>query len=49
MRADLRIARVRTVEQAKAVLTSDQRKRFYESLEARPSGSQNPPADKEKT
>lgn len=49
MRADLRIARVRTVEQAKAVLTADQRKRFFESIEPRPGGSQNPPADKEKT
>ena len=49
MRADLRIARVRTVEQAKAVLTADQRKRFFESIEPRPGGSQNPPANKEKT
>jgi hypothetical protein len=47
MRADLRIARVRAVEQAKSVLTADQRKRFYESLEPRPRGSQNPSAEKE--
>ena len=36
LRADLRIARVRAVEQAKAVLTTEQRKKFYESVEARP-------------
>ena len=43
MRADLRIARVRAVEQAKALLTAEQRKKFYESLEPRPARSgQNP-------
>ena len=30
LRADLRIARVRAVEQAKAVLTAEQRDKFYE-------------------
>ena len=52
LRADLRIARVRAVEQAKAVLTVEQRKKFYESIEARsarpPRSGQNPNAtDKE--
>ena len=43
LRADLRIARVRAVEQAKALLTTEQRKKFYESLEPRPPRSgQNP-------
>ena len=43
LRADLRIARVRAVEQAKALLTAEQRKKFYESLEPRPPRSgQNP-------
>jgi Spy/CpxP family protein refolding chaperone len=36
LRADLRIARVRAVEQAKALLTAEQRKKFYESIESRP-------------
>lgn len=46
LRADLRIARVRAIEQAKAVLTAEQRKKFYEdSGAAHPRrGSQNPPA-----
>ena len=35
LRADLRIARVRSVEQAKNILTAEQRKRFYEMLEPR--------------
>jgi hypothetical protein len=47
LRADLRITRVRAVEQAKAVLTAEQRKKFYDSLEARPR-SQNPSADRDK-
>lgn len=52
LRADLRIARVRAVEQAKAVLTPEQRKKFFEAVEARPARSprsvQNPDAtDKE--
>jgi len=48
MRADLRIARVRAVEQAKALLTAEQRKKFYESLEPRPSRSgQNPSTERE--
>jgi hypothetical protein len=43
LKADLRIARVRAVEQAKALLTAEQRKRFYETLEPRPPrGGQNP-------
>ena len=45
LRADLRIARVRAVEQAKALLTTEQRKKFYESLEPRPPPSgQSPPS-----
>lgn len=48
LRADLRIARVRSVEQSKAVLTPEQRKKFYEHVEARssrpPRSGQNPPA-----
>ena len=36
LRADLRIARVRAIEQAKALLTAEQRKKFYETLEPRP-------------
>ena len=35
LRADLRIARIKVTEQAKAVLTSEQRKRFYETVESR--------------
>lgn len=35
LRADLRIARVRAVEQAKALLTAEQRKKFYESVQSR--------------
>ena len=46
LRADLRIARIRAVEQAKAVLTAEQRKKFQESLEAKaarsPRTGQNP-------
>jgi hypothetical protein len=43
LRADLRIARVRAIEQAKALLTAEQRKKFYETLEPRPPRSgQNP-------
>lgn len=48
LRADLRIARIRVIEQAKAVLTPEQRKKYYETIEARaprpPRASQNPPA-----
>jgi hypothetical protein len=45
LKADLRIARVRAVEQAKALLTAEQRKKFYETLEPRPPrGGQNPGA-----
>jgi Spy/CpxP family protein refolding chaperone len=48
LRADLRIARMRTVEQAKGVLNAEQRKKFYESIEPRPvrapRSGQNPPA-----
>jgi Spy/CpxP family protein refolding chaperone len=46
LRADLRIARVRAIEQAKALLTPEQRKKFYESIESRsprpPRSGQNP-------
>ena len=45
LRADLRI---RTIEQAKAVLTAEQRKKFSDSVESRPPrpprSGQNPPA-----
>jgi Spy/CpxP family protein refolding chaperone len=48
LRADLRIARMRAVEQAKSVLNAEQRKKFYESIEPRPvrapHSGQNPPA-----
>lgn len=48
LRADLRIARLRAIEQAKAVLNAEQRKKFSEAIEARPArpprASQNPPA-----
>lgn len=46
LRADLRIARIRAIEQAKAVLTAEQRKKFSDSIEARgarpPRRGQNP-------
>ncbi len=32
LRADLRIARVRTIEQAKTVLTAEQRKKFFDNV-----------------
>jgi hypothetical protein len=47
LRADLRIARIKAIEQAKALLTPEQRKNFYDSVEAhasRAGGGQNPPA-----
>jgi hypothetical protein len=45
LRVDLRIARVRAVEQAKALLTAEQRKKLYESLEpGAPRTGQNPPS-----
>jgi hypothetical protein len=45
LRADLRIARVRAIEQAKAVLTPEQRNKFDDAGAARlPRGSQNPSA-----
>jgi len=48
LRVDLRIARVRVIEQAKNVLTPEQRKKFYEHVETRsarpPRSGQNPPA-----
>ncbi len=48
LRADLRIARIRAVERAKAVLNAEQRKKFDESIEPRPvrepRKGQNPPA-----
>jgi Spy/CpxP family protein refolding chaperone len=52
LRAELRIARVRAIEQAKAVLTSEQRKKFFEMVDSRagrpPRSGQNPSStDKE--
>jgi hypothetical protein len=48
LRADLRIARVKAIEQAKAVLTAEQRKKYSDSLDSRPPrpprAGQNPPA-----
>jgi Spy/CpxP family protein refolding chaperone len=48
LRADLRIARVKVIEQAKAVLTAEQRKKYLETVDSRaprpPRASQNPPA-----
>ena len=48
LRADLRVARVRTIEQAKTVLTGEQRKKFFDNVETtsnRPSRTgQNPSA-----
>ncbi len=48
LRADLRIARLRAIEQAKAVLSAEQRKKFREAVEERPPRpprpAQNPPA-----
>jgi Spy/CpxP family protein refolding chaperone len=35
LRADLRIARIKVIEQAKAVLTTEQRKKYYDSIESR--------------
>jgi len=46
LRADLRIARIKTLEQAKGVLTAEQRKKFYETAESRAPQAptaQNPP------
>jgi hypothetical protein len=48
LRADLRVARVRTIEQAKTVLTGEQRKKFFDNVATtsnRPSrNGQNPSA-----
>jgi hypothetical protein len=48
LRAELRIARIRVIEQAKAVLTAEQRKKFHDTVEARsgrpPRSGQNPSA-----
>jgi Spy/CpxP family protein refolding chaperone len=47
LRGDLRIARIKAIEQAKALLTPEQRKKFYDTVEAhasRPGRGQNPPA-----
>lgn len=46
LRADLRIARLRAIEQAKATLTAEQRKKFYDKIEHRPArrSGQNPSA-----
>lgn len=41
LRADLRIARVRAIEQAKAVLNAEQRRKFYETIEQRPARTSN--------
>ena len=48
LRADLRIARVRSVEQAKAALSAEQRKRLYEFVDPRSRSTQNPSAEKNK-
>ena len=48
LRSDLRIARIRAVEQAKSVLTAEQRKRFHDTLAPRPRGT-HPAPEKEKT
>jgi len=40
LRADLRIARIRTIEQGKALLTAEQRKKFFEA-DRSPRGRQN--------
>ena len=34
LRADLRVARIKAIEQAKALLTPEQRKKFYDTFEA---------------
>jgi hypothetical protein len=49
LRADLRLARVRAVEQAKAVLTTEQRKKLYEIIQAPPrrNGQNSGATDKE--
>jgi uncharacterized membrane protein len=48
LRADLRIARIKVIEQAKAVLTAEQRKKYLDAIESRPArpprAGQNPPA-----
>jgi Spy/CpxP family protein refolding chaperone len=47
LRADLRIARIKVIEQAKATLTPEQRKKFYDTVESRPpraARGQNPSA-----
>jgi Spy/CpxP family protein refolding chaperone len=46
LRADLRIARVRSVEQAKAVLSAEQRKRLHEFIETRSRSTQHLSAEK---
>jgi Spy/CpxP family protein refolding chaperone len=45
LRADLRVARVRAIEQAKAVLTAEQLKKFYDDARgAMPRAGQKPSA-----
>jgi Heavy-metal resistance len=48
LRADLRVARVRTIEQAKTVLTAEQRKKFFDNVATTsnrpPRSGQNPSA-----
>ena len=48
LRADLRIARIKVIEQAKAVLSAEQRKKYLDAIESRPGrpprAGQNPPA-----
>ena len=47
LRGDLRIARIKVIEQAKALLTPEQRKKFYDTVEAQASRAgrgQNAPA-----
>lgn len=48
LRADLRIARVRAIEQAKNLLTAEQRKKFYDNLRSTRRGL-NPPASEPST
>ena len=48
LRGDLRVARIRAIEQAKAVLNAEQRKKFYESVDPEPTrpprSGKKPPA-----
>lgn len=44
LRGDLRMARIRAIEQARALLTPDQRKKFYSGTAPLAPQGQNPPA-----